>query len=244
MGKELIVVFGKLILFAMKRINTFIIVLLSICFTSCKQPIPSGMEKAFGCVVGKTTLEEFCGLYPEDSYEWGLSWSSPRIEYMMQPDIILPGEVTTIRPFRYSMVIRPGEMKSVILKEGSYRGTAYQRIGMNFENRVLSDISFHVCGGAEKIDPLIAFFREEFSQYYDYDLETPASMAGMDHLQVFFNDGLTTIMLWRRDWSQSEPSEYNPTTEIELEIQIMNTQMKKDWIKTVSQKRSKKVRRK
>ena len=69
-------------------------------------------------------------------------------------------------------------------------------------------------------------------------------MAGMDHLQVFFNDGLTTIMLWRRDWSQSEPSEYNPTTEIELEIQIMNTQMKKDWIKTVSQKRSKKVRRK
>ena len=244
MGKEQIVVFGKLILFAMKRINTFIIVLLSICFTSCKQPIPSGMEKAFGCAVGKTTLEEFCGLFPEDSYEWGLSWSSPRIEYMMQPDIILPGEVTTIRPFRYSMVIRPGEMKSVILKEGSYRGTAYQRIGMNFENRVLSDISFHVCGGAEKIDPLIAFFREEFSQYYDYDLETPASMAGMDHLQVFFNDGLTTIMLWRRDWSQSEPSEYNPTTEIELEIQIMNTQMKKDWIKTVSQKRSKKVRRK
>ena len=244
MGKELIVVFGKLILFAMKRINTFIIVLLSICFTSCKQPIPSGMEKAFGCAVGKTTLEEFCGLFPEDSYEWGLSWSSPRIEYMMQPDIILPGEVTTIRPFRYSMVIRPGEMKSVILKEGSYRGTAYQRIGMNFENRVLSDISFHVCGGAEKIDPLIAFCREEFSQYYDYDLETPASMAGMDHLQVFFNDGLTTIMLWRRDWSQSEPSEYNPTTEIELEIQIMNTQMKKDWIKTVSQKRSKKVRRK
>ena len=223
MGKELIVVFGKLILFAMKRINTFIIVLLSICFTSCKQPIPSGMEKAFGCAVGKTTLEEFCGLFPEDSYEWGLSWNSPGIEFMG---------------------IQPNEVLSVILKEGSYRGTAYQRIGMNFENRVLSDISFHVCGGAEKIDPMIAFFREEFSQYYDYDLETPASMAGMDHLQVFFNDGLTTIMLWRRDWSQSEPSEYNPTTEIELEIQIMNTQMKKDWIKTVSQKRSKKVRRK
>jgi hypothetical protein len=181
------------------------------------------MEKAFGCAVGKTTLEEFCGLFPEDSYEWGLSWNSPGIEFMG---------------------IQPNEVLSVILKEGSYRGTAYQRIGMNFENRVLSDISFHVCGGAEKIDPLIAFFREELSQYYDYDLELPASMAGMDHLQVFFNDGLTTIMLWRRDWSQSEPSEYNPTTEIELEIQIMNTQMKKDWIKTVSQKRSKKVRRK
>ena len=123
MGKEQIVVFGKLILFAMKRINTLIIVLLSICFTSCKQPIPSGMEKAFGCAVGKTTLEEFCGLFPEDSYEWGLSWNSPGIEFMG---------------------IQPNEVLSVILKEGSYRGTAYQRIGMNFENRVLSDISFHV----------------------------------------------------------------------------------------------------
>ena len=242
----------------MKRINVFIVVLLAICFTACKQPVPSGMEKAFGCVVGKTTLEEFCSQYPEDSYEWGFSWSSPRIEYMMQPDIILPGEVTTIRPFRYSMVIRPGEMKSVILKEGSYRGTVYQRIGLHFDNNVLSDITLHVFGSADKIDPLIAFFREELSQYYDYDLELPASMAGMDHLQVFFNDGLTTIMLWqvffndglttimlwRRDWSQKEPSEYYPTTEIELEISIMNTQMKKDWIKTVSQKRSKKVRRK
>ena len=207
----------------MKRINTFIIVLLSICFTSCKQPIPSGMEKAFGCAVGKTTLEEFCGLFPEDSYEWGLSWNSPGIEFMG---------------------LQPSEVISVILKEGSYRGSVYQRIGLDFDNRVLSDITFFVHGSADKIDPMIAFFREEFSQYYDYDLELPASMAGMDHLQVFFNDGLTTIMLWRRDWSQKEPSEYYPTTEIELEISIMNTQMKKDWIKTVSQKRSKKVRRK
>ena len=207
----------------MKRINTFIIVLLSICFTSCKQPIPSGMEKAFGCAVGKTTLEEFCGLFPEDSYEWGLSWNSPGIEFMG---------------------LQPSEVISVILKEGSYRGSVYQRIGLDFDNRVLSDITFFVHGSADKIDPLIAFFREEFSQYYDYDLELPASMAGMDHLQVFFNDGLTTIMLWRRDWSQSEPSRYNPTTEIELEIHIMNTRLKQDWIKTVSQKRSKKVRRK
>ena len=212
-----------MILFAMKRINTFIIVLLSICFTSCKQPIPSGMEKAFGCAVGKTTLEEFCGLFPEDSYEWGLSWNSPGIEFMG---------------------LQPSEVISVILKEGSYRGSVYQRIGLDFDNRVLSDITFFVHGSADKIDPLIAFFREEFSQYYDYDLELPASMAGMDHLQVFFNDGLTTIMLWRRDWSQSEPSRYNPTTEIELEIHIMNTRLKQDWIKTVSQKRSKKVRRK
>ena len=96
---------GRMSLFEMKRINVFVVVLLAICFTACKQPVPSGMEKAFGCVVGKTTLEEFCSQYPEDSYEWGFSWSSPRIEYMMQPDIILPGEVTTIRPFRYSMVI-------------------------------------------------------------------------------------------------------------------------------------------
>ena len=210
-------------MFAMKRINTFIIVLLSVCFTACKQPVPSGMEKAFGCAVGKTTLEEFCGLFPEDSYEWGLSWSSPGIEIMG---------------------LQPSEVISVILKEGSYLGSVYQRIGLDFDNRVLSDISFFVHGSADEIDSLIAFFREEFSQYYDYDLEMPASMAGMDHLQVFFNDGLTTIMLWRRDWSQMEPSEYNSTTEIELEISIMNTQMKKDWIKTVSQKRSKKVRRK
>jgi len=212
-----------MILFAMKRINTFIIVLLSVCFTACKQPVPSGMEKAFGCAVGKTTLEEFCGLFPEDSYEWGLSWNSPGIEFMG---------------------LQPSEVISVILKEGSYRGSVYQRIGLDFDNRVLSDITFFVHGSADKIDPLIAFFREEFSQYYDYDLELPASMAGMDHLQVFFNDGLTTIMLWRRDWSQSEPSRYNPTTEIELEIHIMNTRLKQDWIKTVSQKRSKKVRRK
>ena len=85
----------------MKRINTFIIVLLSVCFTACKQPVPSGMEKAFGCAVGKTTLEEFCGLFPEDSYEWGLSWNSPGIEFMG---------------------IQPNEVLSVILKEGSYRG--------------------------------------------------------------------------------------------------------------------------
>ena len=181
------------------------------------------MEKAFGCIVGETTLEEFCSLYPEDSYEWGLSWFSPGIEFMG---------------------LQPNEVISVILKEGSYRGTDYQRIGLDFDDRVLSDITFFVHGSADKIDSLITFFREEFSEYYDYDLETPASMAGMDHLQVFFDDGLTTIMLWRRDWSQSDLDEYVPTKEIELEISIMNTQMKKDWIKTVCQKRSKKVRRK
>ena len=207
----------------MKRIYAFIAVFLSVCFTACKQPISSGMEKAFGCEVGETTFEEFCGLFPEDSYEWGLSWNSPGIEFMG---------------------IQPREVISVRLKEGSYHGTVYQNIGLNFENGVLSDIVFHVCGSAEKIDPQIAFFRDEFSQYYDYDLETPASMAGMDHLQVFFNDGLTTLLLWRRDWSQSDLDKYVPTKEIELEISIMNTQMKKDWIETVCQKRSKKVRRK
>ena len=208
----------------MKRISALIVLFLSICFTACKQPIPSGMEKAFGCAVGKTTLEEFCGLFPEDSYEWGLSWNSPGIEFMGG--------------------IQPNEVLSVILKEGSYRGTVYQRIGLHFDNNVLSDITLNVFGSADKIDPLIAFFREEFSEYYDYEAEKPTLGGGISHLQVFFNDGLTTLLLWRRDWSQEEPSEYNPTTEIELEIQIMNTQMKKDWIKTVSQKRSKKVRRK
>ena len=207
----------------MKIINAFIAVLLSVCFTACKQPISSGMEKAFGCEVGKTTLEEFCGLFPEDSYEWGLSWNSPGIEYMG---------------------IKPKEVLSVILNEGSYRGTVYQRIGMDFDNRVLSDITFHVCGSADKIDPLIAFFREEFSQYYDYEGEKPTLGGGISHRQIFFDDGLTTLMLWRRDYSQCERDEYIPTTEIELEISIMNTQLKKDWIKTVGLKRAKRVRRK
>ena len=99
----------------MKRITAFLAVLISICFTACK---PSGMEKAFGCEVGKTTFEEFCGLFPEDSYEWGLSWISPGIEFMG---------------------LQPSEVLSVILKEGSYRGTVYQRIGLDFDNRVLSE---------------------------------------------------------------------------------------------------------
>lgn len=208
----------------MKGINAFlVVVLLSICFTACKQPTPSGMEKAFGCVVGKTTLEEFCSLYPEDSYEWGLSWNSPGIEFMG---------------------IQPNEVLSVILKEGSYRGSVYQRIGLDFDNRVLSDITFFVHGSADEVDSLIAFFREEFSEYYDYEVDKPTLGGGISHLQVFFNDGLTTLLLWRRDWSQEEPSRYNPTTEIELEIHIMNTRLKQDWIKTLGFKKPKRERRK
>ena len=181
------------------------------------------MEKAFGCEVGKTTFEEFCGLFPEDSYEWGLSWSSPGIEFMG---------------------LQPSEVISVILKEGSYRGTVYQRIGLDFENRVLSDITFFVHGSADKIDSLITFFREEFSEYYDYEVDKPTLGGGISHLQVFFNDGLTTILLWRRDWSQEEPSRYNPTTEIELETHIMNTQLKQHWIKTLGFKKPKRARQK
>lgn len=207
----------------MNRINAFLAVFLAVCFTACRQPIPSGMEKAFGCEVGKTTLEEFCGLFPEDSYEWGLSWISSGIEFMG---------------------LQPSEVISVILKEGSYRGTVYQRIGLDFDNRVLSDISFHVFGSADKIDPLIAFFREEFSQYYDYEVDKPTLGGGISHRQIFFNDGLTTLLLWRRDWSQEEPSRYNPTTEIELEIHIMNTRLKQDWIKTLGFKKPKRVRQK
>ena len=212
-----------MILFAMKRINTFIIVLLSVCFTACKQPVPSGMEKAFGCAVGKTTLEEFCGLFPEDSYEWGLSWNSPGIEFMG---------------------LQPSEVISVILKEGSYRGSVYQRIGLDFDNRVLSDITLFVHGSADEIDSLIAFFREEFSEYYDYEVDKPTLGGGISHRQVFFNDGLTTLLLWRRDWSQEEPSRYNPTTEIELEIHIMNTRLKQEWIKTLGFKKPKRGRQK
>ena len=208
----------------MKRINTFLVVLLSVCLAACKQqPVPSGMEKAFGFEVGKTTLEEFCDLFPEDSYEYGLSWISPGNDFFG---------------------IEPEELISIFLKEGTYRGTAYHRIGLEFDNRVLSEISFSVHGSADQTDPLIASFREEFAQYYDCDYELPASKAGMDHLQVFFNDGLTTLMLWRKDWSQAKPDKYNPTTEVELAIRIMNTEMKKDWIKDVVQRRAKKVRRK
>ena len=181
------------------------------------------MEKAFGCVVGNTTLEEFCSLYPEDSYEWEFSVVSPGIEFMG---------------------IQPNEVLSVILKEGSYRGIDYQRIGLHFDNRVLSDITFFVHGSADEIDPLIAFFREEFSQYYDYEVDKPTLGGGISHRQVFFNDGLTTILLWRRDYSQGEPNEFNPIAEIELETHIMNTQLKQHWIKTMGFKKSKRVRQK
>ena len=116
----------------MRRIYVFIAVLLSICFTACKQPVPSGMEKAFGCVVGNTTLEEFCSLYPEDSYEWEFSLVSPGIEFMG---------------------IQPNEVLSVILKEGSYRGIDYQRIGLHFDNRVLSDITFLSMAAPMRLTP-------------------------------------------------------------------------------------------
>ena len=50
----------------MKRINALLVVLLSLCFTACKPPIPSGMEKAFGCEVAqpddKPTNGEFIAL--------------------------------------------------------------------------------------------------------------------------------------------------------------------------------------
>ena len=236
----------------MKRINAFIAILISICFTACK---PSGMEKAFGCAVGKTTIEEFCHLFPESSIEsvWRWTLGDPTAflrggppDYVARIEIVGNDSLAILRggePDRSGKLCRSEEL-FITVTEGSYYGNVYQHIGMNFDKGVLSDITFHVHGSAEEIDPLIAFFREEFSQYYDDDLETPASMAGMDHLQVFFNDGLTTLLLWRRDWSQEEPSRYNPTTEIELEIHIMNTWMKTYWIKTISQKRSKKVRRK
>ena len=205
----------------MKRIYTLIVVLLSASFTACRQATPSGMEKAFGCEVGNTTYEEFCRLYPEDSYEWGLSWTSPGNEYLG---------------------IQPEEVLSIILKEGSYRGTACQQIGMSFDNGVLSDITFHVNGTADEIDTLIAFFREEFSQYHKYEVEEPTSGEGISHHQIFFDDGLTTLMLWKRDYSQCEPREFAQPTDISLEISIVdnNDKTMMDYLSIIRIKRSKK----
>ena len=235
--------------FEMKRI--LIPVLISICFTACK---PSGMEKAFGCAVGKTTIEEFCHLFPENSIErvWRWTLGDPTAflrggppDYVAKLEIVENDSLAILRggePDRSGKLYRSEEL-FITVTEGSYYGNVYQHIGMSFDNGVLSGITFHVGGSADEIDALIAFFREEFSQYHSYEAEQPTLGGGISHHQVFFDDGLTTLMLWRRDYSQCEPSEYNPTTEISLEISIMNDQLKKDWMKTIRIKRPKKRNR-
>ena len=208
----------------MKRITAFIAVLISICFTACK-PTPSGMEKAFGCEVGKTTLEEFCILFPESSIEqaYRTTW----------------GDGLAFLNGRQSV---PREQLDLTVTEGSYYGNVYQHIRMSFDNGVLSGIGFNVYGSADEIDNLIAFFREEFSQYYKYDAEKPASEAGIDHHQVFFDDGLTTLLLWKRDYSQSELSEFGPPKKIGLEISILDNYNKSNrhHLRTIRLKKAKK----
>jgi len=177
------------------------------------------MEKAFGCEVGKTTYGEFCSLYPESSIE------EPVLIWESGP-----------------LMNDSGDMLSLTLKEGSYSGTVYQHIGMSFDNGVLSDITFHVNGTADEIDTLIAFFREKFSQHLSYEAEKPTLGGGIGHHQIFFNDGLTTLMLWRRDYSQCERDEYTPPAEISLEISIVdnNDKSKMDYFRYVRIKKSKK----
>ena len=235
--------------FEMKRINAFIAVLISICFTACK---PSGMEKAFGCAVGKTTIEEFCHLFPESSIERVWRWTSgdPTAflrggppDYVAKLEIVGNDSLAILRggePDRSGKLYRSEEI-FITVTEGSYYGNVYQHIGMSFDNGVLSGITFHVDGSADEIDTLIAFFREEFSQYHSYEAEKPTLGGGISHHQVFFNDGLTTLMLWRRDYSQCEPSEFN-TTEIGLEISIVDNKCKSkmDYLRTIRIKRSKK----
>jgi len=207
----------------MKRITAFIAVLLSICFTACKPKSLSGMEKAFGCEVGKTTLEEFCDLFPESSIEqayrttWGDGLSFLRGS---QPD--------------------PREQIDVTVTDGSYYGDVYQHIRMCFDNGVLSDIGFNAYGTADEIDDLIAFFREEFSQYYKYEGEK--TTLGISHHQIFFDDGLTTLMLWKRDYSQCEPGEFSLPKEIELQIWIVDDHHKSkiDYLYGVRMKKLKK----
>ena len=212
-------------MFEMKRITAFIVVLVSICFTACKPITPSGMEKAFGCEVGKTTLEEFCILFPESSIE-------SSFKTIMNDGLA----------FLYGRQSVPEEQINLTVTEGSYYGNVYQHIRMSFDNGVLSDIGFNAYGSADEIDSLIAFFREEFSQYYKYEAEKPASEAGIDHHQIFFDDGLTTLMLWKRDYSQSEPSEFGPPEKIGVEISILDDRNKSNLhhLRTIRLKKAKK----
>ena len=183
------------------------------------------MEKAFGCEVGKTTLEEFCILFPESSIEqaYRTTW----------------GDGLAFLNGRQSV---PREQIDLTVTEGSYYGIVYQHIRMGFDNGVLSDIDFNVYGSADEIDDLIAFFREKFSQYYKYEAEKPASEAGIDHHQIFFDDGLTTLLLWKRDYSQSEPSEFGLPKKIGLEISILDNYNKpnRHHLRTIRLKKAKK----
>ena len=66
--------------------------------------------------------------------------------------------------------------------------------------------------------------------------------AGIDHHQIFFDDGLTTLLLWKRDYSQSEPSEFGPPKKIGLEISILDNYNKpnRHHLRTIRLKKAKK----
>ena len=234
----------------MKRITAYIAVLISICLTACK---PSGMEKAFGCAVGRTTIEEFCHLYPESSFERVWRWTSGDPSAFMRggpPDFVAKLEIVgndSLAILRggerdWSGMLYRSEELDITIKEGSYFSNDYQHIRMSFDDGVLTEVGFNVYGTADEIDSLIAFFREEFSQYYKYEGEDPASDGHIGHHQIFFDDGLTTLMLWRRDYSQCEPNEYSPPTEIWLGISIVDKhdKSKMGYLRTVRIKKSKK----
>ena len=256
--------------FEMKRITVFIVVLVSICFTACKPITPSGMEKAFGCEVGKTTIEEFCELFPESSLErvWRWTLGDPSAFFMRRGDLLDPFQYTVesssqtahsyvakleivgndslailrgSEPDRSGMLYRSEELL-ISVTEGSYYGNVYQHIRMSFDNGLLTEVGFKVYGTADEIDNLIAFFREKFSQYHKYEAEKPTLGGGISHHQIFFDDGLTTLMLWRRDESQCEPNDYSPPTEIWLEIRIVDNHNKSAMhhLRTVRIKKSKK----
>ena len=211
------------------------------------------MEKAFGCAVGKTTIEEFCNLFPESSIERVLRWTLGDPTAFLRggpPDYVAKLEIVgndTLAILRggepdWSGKLYRSEELSIIVTEGSYYGNVYQHIRMSFDNGVLSDIGFNVYGSADEIDDLIAFFREKFSQYYKYEAEKPASEAGIDHHQIFFDDGLTTLLLWKRDYSQSEPSEFGLPKKIGLEISILDNYNKpnRHHLRTIRLKKAKK----
>lgn len=114
-----------------------------------------------------------------------------------------------------------GDEVFVTLKEGSYYGKVYHNISLTFYKGVLSEISFDVSGSADEIDNLIAFFRNKFSKYYDSEEARPSLDGGPTHLNIYFDDGKTTLMLWKRDYSQCDPRRWN-TKDINLRLSIMN----------------------
>ena len=105
-----------------------------------------------------------------------------------------------------------GDEVFVTLKNGSYYGRVYQHIDLTFNEEILSQISFDVSGSADEIDNLIAFFRNRFSKYYDFEEARPSLDGGPTHLNIYFDDGNTTLMLWKRDYSQCDPRRWNTKT--------------------------------